>query len=330
MNKMGWRTWGWLLALAACLGGLCIAHQAQVALAPPAPSPQPVQVTTQAMVETVAPTALSSTPTPTHAATPAPAYTATPDGTRMTKPAQPITLTIVYDNLALDARLKTAWGFACLVETGQAIVLFDTGGEGPTLMGNMAVLGIDPRRIDAVVLSHVHNDHTGGLDALLAVNDLAAVFVPRSFPDEFKTRVSKRAPVIQVREPMTITDHIRMTGELGSAIVEQSLIVETDRGLIVMTGCAHPGIVEIVRRAKAYGEVYLVMGGFHLGDKSAREVDAIIAELKRLGVRQVAPCHCTGDEAIQQFRAAFSADFIQAGVGAVLTPFTGYPGTVQR
>jgi 7,8-dihydropterin-6-yl-methyl-4-(beta-D-ribofuranosyl)aminobenzene 5'-phosphate synthase len=88
--------------------------------------------------------------------------------------------------------------------------------------------------------------------------------------------------------------------------------------LIVMTGCAHPGIVEIVRRAKAYGEVYLVMGGFHLGDKSAREVDAIIAELKRLGVRQVAPCHCTGDEAIQLFRAAFGADFIQAGAGAVI------------
>ncbi len=226
-----------------------------------------------------------------------------------------LTLTIVYDNLPFDARLKTAWGFACLVETGQTIVLFDTGGDGPTLMGNMAALGIDPRRIDAVVLSHVHNDHTGGLDALLAVNDLVTVFVPRSFPDEFKTRVSKRVPVIQVREPMTITKNIHTTGEVDGAIIEQALIVQTNKGLVVMTGCAHPGIVEIVKRAKAYGEVYLVMGGFHLADKSAQEIETVIAELKRFGVRQVAPSHCTGEAAIRQFSAAFGADFIQAGAG---------------
>jgi 7,8-dihydropterin-6-yl-methyl-4-(beta-D-ribofuranosyl)aminobenzene 5'-phosphate synthase len=248
----------------------------------------------------------------------------------MPRTSNSVTLTIVYDNLPFDARLKTAWGFACLIETGQTTVLFDTGSDGPTLMSNLSVLDIDPRRIDAVVLSHVHNDHTGGLDALLAVNDVATVFVPRSFPDEFKTRVSKRAPVIQVREPMTIAEMIRTTGEIDGAIIEQALIVQTNKGLVVITGCAHPGIVEMVRRARAYGEVYLAMGGFHLGDASAREIEAIIADLKRLGVRQVAPCHCTGDEAIQQFRAAFSADFIQAGVGAVLTPFTGYPGTVQR
>jgi len=187
------------------------------------------------------------------------------------------------------------------------------------LMGNLKTLGFDPREIDAIVLSHIHNDHTGGLDALLAVNDLATVFVPRSFPDEFKTRVSKRAPLIQVREPMTITEHIRTTGELGTAIVEQALIIETDEGLIVVTGCAHPGIVEMARKAKSFGDVHLVMGGFHLGDKSASEVEAVIAELKRLGVRQVAPSHCTGEAAIRQFSTAFGDDFIQAGAGLRIT-----------
>jgi len=71
----------------------------------------------------------------------------------------------------------------------------------------------------------------------------------------------------------------------------------------------------MVRKAKAYGDVYLVMGGFHLGDKSAREVETVIAELKRLGVRQVAPSHCTGEKAIEQFKAAFGADLFQAGAG---------------
>lgn len=233
----------------------------------------------------------------------------------MPHPSSPLTLTIVYDNLAFDARLKTAWGFACLIETVKTTVLFDTGGDGPTLMGNMLALGFDPRRIDAVVLSHIHSDHTGGLDALLAVNDDLTVYLPQSFPAEFKSRVSKRSAVISVSKPMTITERIRTMGEMGMSIVEQSLIVETDKDLIVITGCAHPGIVEIVRQAKRYGDVYLVLGGFHLGDKSAQEVGTIIAELKRLGVHKVAPSHCTGERAIQQFKVAFGADFIQAGAG---------------
>jgi len=70
-----------------------------------------------------------------------------------------------------------------------------------------------------------------------------------------------------------------------------------------------------VKRAKAYGEVYLVMGGFRLADRNASEIATVISELKRLGVRQVAPSHCTGNEAIQLFRAAFGANFIQAGAG---------------
>jgi 7,8-dihydropterin-6-yl-methyl-4-(beta-D-ribofuranosyl)aminobenzene 5'-phosphate synthase len=305
--------WSWLLALVVCLGGLCVAHHGQIALVPPSPSPRPQPATTNVMTTmTAVPTRMTSASVPTRVAT------HTPGVTKMPRATNPVTLTIVYDNLPLDTRLKTAWGFACLVETGKTTILFDTGGDGPTLMSNMAALGFDPRRIDTVVLSHNHDDHTGGLDALLKVNDHLDVYVPRSFAENLKTRVGGHGHVVQVHEPMTITDHVRTTGELGTAIVEQSLIVETDKGLVVLTGCAHPGIVEIVRRAKAYGEVYLVMGGFHLGDKSAREIETIIADLKRLGVRQVAPCHCTGDEAIQLFRAAFGADSILVGAGAIV------------
>jgi 7,8-dihydropterin-6-yl-methyl-4-(beta-D-ribofuranosyl)aminobenzene 5'-phosphate synthase len=225
----------------------------------------------------------------------------------------PLTLTIVYDNNPFDARLKTAWGFACLIETGDTAILFDTSADGPTLMSNLAVLGFDPRDVDIVVLSHFHSDHTGGLDTLVSANDRLTVYLPQSFPTEYKARIHN--PVVEVRDSVTITDRIRTTGELGAVIIEQSLIVETDQGLIVVTGCAHPGVVEIVRRAKEYGDVYLVMGGFHLAGKSADEVQAVIAELKRLGVQRIAPTHCTGDQAIQLFEAAFGPDFIRAGVG---------------
>jgi 7,8-dihydropterin-6-yl-methyl-4-(beta-D-ribofuranosyl)aminobenzene 5'-phosphate synthase len=117
---------------------------------------------------------------------------------------------------------------------------------------------------------------------------------------------------------MVIADHIRTTGELGTSIVEQALIIETQRGLIVLTGCAHPGIVEIVRAAQAFGAVDLVMGGFHLADYSTAKVEDVIAELNRSGVQRAAPSHCTGDRAIEQFRAAFGIDFIAIGAGAIL------------
>jgi 7,8-dihydropterin-6-yl-methyl-4-(beta-D-ribofuranosyl)aminobenzene 5'-phosphate synthase len=227
-----------------------------------------------------------------------------------------ITLTVVYDNRSADPRLGTAWGFACLIETSATTILFDTGGDGQLLMDNLTVLEIDPQAIDAVVLSHVHSDHTGGLDRLLSINDRLTVYLPRSFPASFKARIHN--PVVEVSEPIAITDRIHTTGELGSAIIEQALLIETRHGLIVLTGCAHPGIVEIVHQTQTSGDVYLVMGGFHLADYSTAEVEAVIAELKRSGVQQAAPSHCTGDRAIEQFRAAFGPDFIPIGAGAVL------------
>lgn len=275
--------------------------------------------------ETLSPTAmsprqpLSATETlPVRTTIPIPMPTAMPLAGTPTRPsiARPITLTIVYDNRSADARLKTAWGFACLIETGAATILFDTGGDGHLLVDNLTALGVDPRAIDAVVLSHGHSDHTGGLDQLLAVNDRLTVYLPRSFPAAFKASIHN--PVVEITEARLIADGVRTTGELGRAIVEQSLIIETHKGSIVLTGCAHPGIVETVQQAKAYGEVYLVVGGLHLADYRVAEVQGVIAELKRLGVQQVAPSHCTGERAIEQFSHEFGTGFIPVGAGAIV------------
>ena len=232
-----------------------------------------------------------------------------------------MTITVVYDNNPYDSRLQTAWGFGCLIETGEATVLFDTGGDGGTLLGNMSTLGIDPQDIEAVVLSHIHGDHTGGLGALLGTGARPTVYVPRSFPARFKADVRSLTVLEEVNGPAEILPGVYTTGEVGSRIVEQALAVETAEGLVVITGCAHPGVVEMVRRARqiSEAEVYLVLGGFHLGGASQHKVGRIIADFRELGVRRVAPCHCTGDQAIKAFADAFGADFIQSGVGCVIT-----------
>ena len=191
-----------------------------------------------------------------------------------------VTITVVYDNNPYDPRLQTAWGFGCLVETGEATVLFDTGGDGTTLLGNMATLGIDPQSIEVIVLSHIHGDHTGGLGALLGTGTHPTVYVPHSFPARFKADVRSLTALEEVTGPAEILPGIYTTGEVGSGIVEQALAVQTAEGLVVITGCAHPGVVEMVRRAKQVGEaeVYLVLGGFHLGGASRQKIERIIAD----------------------------------------------------
>jgi len=278
-------------------------------------SPTPTQSPTTALT-------LMVTESPTSA--PGPTLVAT-----LAEGANPVKFTIVYDNNAYDERLRTAWGFSCWVEVGGKIVLFDTGGDGPTLLGNMAQLGFDPQAIDAVVLSHIHGDHTGGLAGLLDAGGRPVVYVPAAFPASFKADVRARTDLVEVTGPVEILPGVYTTGEVGSRIVEQALVVETAEGLVVVTGCAHPGVVEMVRRAQEAvgGEVAadfsVVMGGFHLGDASADKIDGIIADFRQLGVRRVAPCHCTGDQARQMFANAFGYDCVLAGVGYAVTIDSG-------
>jgi 7,8-dihydropterin-6-yl-methyl-4-(beta-D-ribofuranosyl)aminobenzene 5'-phosphate synthase len=253
-----------------------------------------------------------------------------------TEEVQTVTFIIVYDNYACApttsapalAALRNSWGFGCWVETEEKTVLFDTGGDGATLMNNLTILGLDPQTIDVVVLSHAHGDHTGGLAALLGAGAKPTVYVPASFSAAFKRDVRRFTDLVEVAEPVSIAPGIHTTGEVGTSIIEQALAVETDDGLVVVTGCAHPGVVEMVRRAKvavAEGSgmpgagiedrVALVMGGFHLGSASRARVKGIIADFRNLSVQRVAPCHCTGDQARRLFAESFGTDCVLVGVG---------------
>ena len=243
-------------------------------------------------------------------------------GRRTTVRGRTIRIRVLYDNNpGDDERLRTAWGFSCLVEGLDKTILFDTGGDSATLLHNMRVLGVDPQDIEVVVVSHVHGDHVGGLSGLLAENDAVTVYLPQSFPADTKAAVEKAgAELVEVDGPVEICDYVRSTGELGDWIKEQALVVEAGEGLVVITGCAHPGIVGIVRRAKELigKDVHLVLGGFHLGGMGAAEVEYIVEAFHRSGVQRVAPCHCSGDLARRLFEESYGDDFVLAGVGTTM------------
>jgi 7,8-dihydropterin-6-yl-methyl-4-(beta-D-ribofuranosyl)aminobenzene 5'-phosphate synthase len=226
----------------------------------------------------------------------------------------------VYDNNELRSELRTAWGFAALIEFKGQRLLFDTGGDSPTLMDNMAEMGIDPTRIDQIVLSHAHGDHTGGLQGLLETETKPTVYLLPSFPARFKLGTAQYATVIEVNPGQRILEGIYSTGEMGSSIPEQALVIHSAKGLVVVTGCAHPGVVEMVEQAISLFDlpVYLVVGGFHLGDKSTVALRDIVQSFRTLGVEKVAPCHCSGETARSMFETEFGDDYIQAGVGTVI------------
>lgn len=234
----------------------------------------------------------------------------------------PVRITVVYNNVPHAPGLATAWGFAAVIETGSGAVLFDTGGDGPTLLSNLRRLGIDPTSINAIVLSHIHGDHTGGLNDFLARNSNLTVYMPLSFPVTFRRMTEKNgARVETVSGPRRLSADLYSTGELGERIKEQALIVEMAQGMVVVTGCAHPGVVEIVRVARAYlrrREIHLLMGGFHLLGLGQGQLRSAIQELRSLGIHKVAPSHCTGDAAIALFLENWGSGFIEGGYGALI------------
>jgi 7,8-dihydropterin-6-yl-methyl-4-(beta-D-ribofuranosyl)aminobenzene 5'-phosphate synthase len=238
-----------------------------------------------------------------------------------------VTLTVVYDNQAYGPELKGDWGFACLIERGTDTVLFDTGASGALLLENLTALGHTPQEINAVILSHAHTDHTGGLMALLDTGATPTIYLPATFPEAFKRQIEARVPLVQVSEPGELRPGFFSTGPLGTAIPEQALAVQTPAGLVVVAGCAHPGVDLLTRQALATAsedEAALLLGGFHLGSASIQEIARIINDLRALGVQQVAPCHCTGTQAQQQFAETYGADYLSIGAGWVL-PLTPEP-----
>ena len=227
-----------------------------------------------------------------------------------------ITLISIYDNYQVNPELKTSWGFATIIKTPGELILFDTGGDSEILLFNMKKLGINPKSIKKVIISHIHGDHLGGLAGFLEKNSNVTVFIPGYFPQSIKDMITKKGgKFVEVSGPGKIFDFFYTTGELYGYPKEQSLIIDSKKGLILITGCAHPGIVNIVKKAKKLmkrNKVHLVVGGFH-----HPPIDCV-KKFKELGVEKVAPSHCTGDPVREAFKKKYKKYFIKYGVGKVI------------
>jgi 7,8-dihydropterin-6-yl-methyl-4-(beta-D-ribofuranosyl)aminobenzene 5'-phosphate synthase len=206
-------------------------------------------------------------------------------------------ISIIYDNEVRQQGLLSDWGFSCLVETGKGIrLLFDAGADDYILLHNMAKLNIDPASIDSIVISHSHFDHMGGLGGILKLNKKAKVFAPSS--GSWQIPVER---VIRVEEAIQIYPGIFSTGELSN--IEQSLIINTDKGVVAIAGCSHCGVGQILNKASQFGQPLGIIGGLH-GFRRFQ----LLADLQL-----VCPCHCTSYK--REIKRLFPEKYIQCGAG---------------
>lgn len=207
-------------------------------------------------------------------------------------------VTIVYDNTAIRKDLKPDWGFAALVEAHGRRILFDTGGSGSILLANLKALAVDPKTIGDVFISHAHFDHTGGLSAFLDQNSEVKVWVPPSFRG-----VKHAREVVTVKTSGVLYAGIHSTGELDG--VEQSLCVETSKGVVVVVGCSHPPMERILGAASAFGTVYGIIGGLH-GNRPESLKD----------VQMICATHCTQHKT--EIRSLYPDSYREGGAGQVI------------
>ncbi|MDR3424546.1 MAG: MBL fold metallo-hydrolase [Alphaproteobacteria bacterium] len=216
------------------------------------------------------------------------------------------------------------WGLSFVIDD---TVLFDTFANYGVLSKKLRQAKIDASKIQTVVISHDHWDHIGGLWQFLEKRTGIDVYLPASAAEATKNRMRAAgcrvivdAGAKEVKAGVFVTDEIM--GEFnGKPLPEQALALKSGKGLVLIVGCSHPGIWEIVKRAKELfnAPVYGVVGGLHLMHADATEICQCANGLKNEGITMVAPTHCAGRRAERIFQDVFRNGFVSLREGQYLS-----------
>ncbi len=265
-----------------------------------------------------------------------------------------IQITIIAEDTAGPRGTVGEHGLAVWIERDGQAVLFDTG-QGLALRRNAEALGIDLSRTEAIVISHGHYDHTGGLnDALALAPDATVFFHPDALHPKYRPSDTGQCDEIGIpqlpkidtrniragREICEVAPGVRITGEIPRVtdyedtggrfyrdascsspdplLDDQALFFEVSDGLVVILGCAHAGVIntlEHFRLQTGAKRIHAILGGMHLLHASTYRIERTIAAFTDFGIDFFCPCHCTGEAAIQALRLSFGDRVLECKTG---------------
>ncbi len=227
---------------------------------------------------------------------------------------------VLFEKETVDDRYQGGWGLCYLI--GEDF-LFDSGEKFEYLEHNARAMGIDLGAVKHVFISHDHWDHTGGLWKVLEKVSSCTVYACRKSEEEFVQKLANAAAQsVLIEEKARLTGIFYSTGQLiadykGMDLAEQGLVCEGKDGLVLFSGCAHPGIMKMVESVKKEfsRSVSTVIGGLHMLNKEKRYIEYVAGQLKKAGVQSLGAAHCTGFDAQEILRREFGKDFIDIKTG---------------
>lgn len=226
---------------------------------------------------------------------------------------------VLFDNTSAREDLRRSWGFSALIDFRGHRVLFDAGSDPILLLEHLEKMQIDPKSIEHAVISHQHGDHLRGVYWVFEKNPKMTVHFLDKFPEEaFRRAAAVGMKPRRVKGPFEVVPGIYSTGIVEGKPPEQSLLIDTSQGLVMLVGCSHPGVVNLVETAQSQRKqdsIHLLLGGFHMLRKQPNEIKAAITQLKDLNVTTAVPAHCSGDLAKELFQSAYGDRFNTAGAG---------------
>ncbi|MGH9718743.1 MAG: MBL fold metallo-hydrolase [Bryobacteraceae bacterium] len=234
--------------------------------------------------------------------------------------AAELDIRVIYDNTSARPGFKEDWGYSAVVTFKGKRVLFDSGTKPDLFTQNLKRSGVEASSLDATVISHEHPDHIGGIFAILRATKPT---MSLNFLDSFPIAVFEMADAAdfsprRLVKPREIVPGVFTTGLVQGSPSEQALLIETSQGLVMMTGCSHPGIVKMIETAlqqRNAKSIRLLIGGFHLFEMKEPDIVPIVAKMHQLGVKSVIPAHCSGDAAKKLLKEAYGKNYDTAGAG---------------
>lgn len=230
-------------------------------------------------------------------------------------------IVVLVDDRQYEENLKTQRGLSIYVEVGDNFLLFDLGPSSEVLQYNSDKLDIGLDLIDATIISHAHSDHMGGLQLLGWASPFLKTYIPYDSMDSVGRMVKNNGlNPIEVIDWIKLWNNVYISKPIHGPPWEHFLVINTSKGIVVFSGCMHPGIDKVLDTIIKHlgSRVRGVIGGLHLENAPRKIVeDAVNKLMEKYAVDFIMPLHCSGELFRRMLRKNYNDKYIDAGAGFV-------------